>query len=87
MTRAPYAEYLDEDDILYVRVRDAAITRTLNLGHWRNIDLDAAGQIVAAEFINVETAGVDLNGVPERATIERLIRETGVQLPAGALRG
>ncbi len=87
MRQAPYAEYLDEDDILYVRVRDAPIARTLNLGHWRNIDLEENGHVVAAEFINVETAGVDLEGVPERETVARLIREAGVQLPAGALRG
>ncbi len=84
MTRAPYAEYLNEDDILYVRVRDAAIARTLNLGHWRNIDLDSDGRVVAAEFINVETSGVDFDGVPERETIERLIEEAGVQLPVDA---
>ena len=87
MSHAPYAEYLDEDDILYVRLRDVPIARTLNLGHWRNIDLDENGHVVAAEFINVETAGIDLNGVPERDIVEHLIREAGVQLPAGALRG
>jgi uncharacterized protein YuzE len=87
MMQAPYAEYLDDDDILYVRVRDAPIARTLNLGHWRNVDLDGEGRVVAAEFINVETAGVDLDGIPERAMIERLIRAAGIQLPAGALRG
>jgi uncharacterized protein YuzE len=86
MKLAPYAEYIDEDDILYVRLRDAPIARTLNLGHWRNIDLDKDGRVVAAEFINVETAGIDLDGVPERDTIEHLIRAAGVQLPAGALR-
>lgn len=86
MRPAPYAEYLDDDDILYVRLSDAPIARTLNLGHWRNIDLHEHGRVVAAEFINVETAGVDLDGVPERHTIERLIREAGMHLPAGALR-
>lgn len=86
MRQAPYAEYLDDEDILYVRLQDAPIARTLNLGHWRNIDLDANGRVVAAEFINVETAGVDLDGVPERDSIERLIRAANVQLPVGALR-
>ena len=87
MRQAPYAEYLDEDDILYVRVRDAPIARTLNLGHWRNIDLEENGRVVAAEFINVETAGVDLDGVPERETVARLILEADIHLPIGALRG
>lgn len=81
---APYAEYLDEDDILYIRLQDAPIARTLTLGHWRNVDLDESGRVVAAEFINVETAGVDPSGVPEWDAIERLIREAGIQLPATA---
>lgn len=85
MRQAPYAEHLD-DDILDIRLNDAPIARTRNLGHWRNIDLDEHGRVVAAEFINVETAGVDLDGVPERDTVERLIREAGMQLPTGALR-
>lgn len=85
MKPAPYAEYIDEDDILYVRLRDEPIARTLNLGHWRNIDLDQQSRVVAAEFINVETAGIDLDGVPERDTIERLIRAAGMQLPTGTL--
>ena len=86
MKPAPYAEYHDEDDILYVRLRDAPITQTRHLGHWRNIDLDDHGRVVAVEFINVETAGVDLNGVPDRDTIAHLIRTTDLHLPAGALR-
>lgn len=39
----PYAEYLPQVDIVYVRLRDAQIARTLNLDHWRNVDLDAEG--------------------------------------------
>src|SRR5215212_3994598 len=71
----PHAEYIETADILMVRVRDAAIARTLNLGHWRNIDLDDQGRVVAAEFINAGGVGVDLDGVPERDTIAQLVRE------------
>jgi hypothetical protein len=46
MRQAPYAEHLD-DDILDIRLNDAPIARTLNLGHWRNIDLDDHGRVVA----------------------------------------
>ena len=75
---APYAEYLPQIDILYVRLRDAEVARTLNLGHWRNVDLDADGNVVAAEFIDVTHEGVDLTDVPERDAVERLIREADV---------
>ena len=75
---APYAEYLEDIDILNVRVRDAPIARTLNLGHWRNVDLDADGNVVAVEFINVMSEGIDLTDIPERETVERLLREAGI---------
>ncbi len=80
----PRAEYLEHIDILYVRVRDAEIARTRNLGHWRNVDLDADGNVVAVEFIDTKHEGVDLNDIPERETVERLIREAGIALPRSA---
>jgi uncharacterized protein YuzE len=70
----PYAEYLPQIDILYVRLREAEIARTLNLGHWRNVDLDARGNVVAVEFIDVTHEGVDLTDVPEGEAVLNLIR-------------
>ncbi len=75
----PHAEYIESADILMVRVRDAAIARTLDLGHWRNIDLDTEGRVVAAEFVNASGLGVDLTGVPEHETIARLIHESDIR--------
>jgi uncharacterized protein YuzE len=56
----PRATYLGHIDVLYVQVRDADIARTRNLGHWRNLDLDAEGNVVAVEFIDTKHEGVDL---------------------------
>jgi uncharacterized protein YuzE len=81
---SPRAEYLPHIDILYIRVRDTEIARTRNLGHWRNVDLDADGNVVAVEFIDVTHEGVDLSDIPERETVERLIREAGISLPRPA---
>lgn len=81
---APSVTYLDTIDILYIRLRDAEITRTLNLGHWRNVDLDAAGNVVAVEFIDVSHEGVDLSDIPEREAIEGLIRRANIPL-SGAI--
>jgi uncharacterized protein YuzE len=80
MKEAPYAEYLERIDILYVQVRNTEIARTRSLGHWRNVDLDADGNVVAVEFINAMSLGVDLTDIPERDTVERLIREADVPL-------
>ena len=81
----PYAEYRDRIDILYVRLRDAEIARTRNLDHWRNVDLDADGNVVAVEFIDVTHEGIELEDVPERETVERLIREANVPLELRSL--
>ncbi len=81
MSFTPHVRYLPEIDILDVEVREGTVARTLNLGHWRNIDLDAEGRVLAVEFINVSTRGVDLTNVPERETIERLIRDANIALP------
>lgn len=80
MRAAPYAEYLESIDILYVRVRDREIARTRNLGDWRNVDIDSDDNVVAVEFIDVTHEGIDLSDIPERDTVERLIREANVPL-------
>jgi uncharacterized protein YuzE len=79
---APFARYSRDDDILYVRLRDLPIARTGETNPWTNIDLAADGRVVAVEFVNVASEGVDLTGVPEREAVERLIRESGLRLPA-----
>ena len=76
----PYAKYMEDSDILYVRLREGPITRTRGLDLWRNLDLDAAGRAVAVEFVNA-TDNLILDDVPERETIERLIREAGIPVP------
>lgn len=74
----PHADYIEAADILMVRLSDRPVARTLTLGHWRNIDLDSEGRVVAAEFINAASAGVDLAGVPESDALSRLIREAAI---------
>jgi uncharacterized protein YuzE len=77
----PRAEYMEDIDILMVYVREGRVARTRTMGHWRNVDLDEEGNVVEAEFINAASLGVDLADVPERETVERLIREAGIVLP------
>jgi uncharacterized protein YuzE len=82
---APYAAYLDDIDILYVRLQDAAIAKMREgASVWVNIDHAADGSVVAVEVVNAKSMGVDLTGVPERETVERLIREAGISLPRPA---
>jgi uncharacterized protein YuzE len=79
---APSAAYLVDADILYVAVRDLPIARSDEAGSvWVNVDYAADGRVVAVEFVNAASMGVDLTHVPERETVERLIQEAGITLP------
>ncbi len=82
---APSAAYLADADILYVAMRNAPIARSGEGGSiWVNVDYAEDGRVVAVEFVNAASMGVDLASVPERATVERLIREAGISLPLSA---
>jgi uncharacterized protein YuzE len=79
---APSAAYLANADILYVAVRDLPIARSGEGGSvWINVDYSTDGRVVAVEFVNAASQGVDLTHVPERETVERLIDEAGITLP------
>ncbi|MGD9892466.1 MAG: DUF2283 domain-containing protein [Dehalococcoidia bacterium] len=78
---APYARYIETDDILYVRLRDQPIVRTGETNIWTNIDYAADGSVVAVEMVNAKSAGIDLTDVPEREAVEQLIREARIVLP------
>ncbi len=62
-------------------MRDLPIASTGETTPWTNIDLAADGRVVAVELANAAIEVVDLAGIPERATVEQLIRDAGVQLP------
>ena len=79
---APYARYIEADDILYVRLRDLPIARTGETNIWTNIDYAADGTVVAVEVVNARSAGTDLAGVPEREAVEQLIRAARIELPS-----
>lgn len=70
--QAPYANYITEDGILYVRVRDLPITSTGETNPWTNIDLAADGSVVAVKFVNAAVESVSLAGLPERDTVAHL---------------
>ncbi len=74
----PYAGYIQDGDIVYVELRDTPIDRPYELDAWCNVDLAADGSVVAIEFVNA-TDTLILSDVPERETVERLIRAAGIQ--------
>ena len=76
----PHAEYLKDGDLLFVELQDAPVARSGDLDLWRNVDFASDGSLVAIEFVNAATMGVDLTDVPERETVERLIREADMTL-------
>ena len=82
---APYAEYLGDDDILYVRLKDVPIAMTREGANvWVNVDLARDDSVVAVEVVNAKSMGVDLTDIPERDTVERLIAAAGISLPGAS---
>jgi uncharacterized protein YuzE len=78
----PHAEYLHDIDILMVYLRDGEVATTREGANvWTNVDLDDNGNIVEIEFVNAAGVGVDLSTIPERETVERLIREANILRP------
>ena len=72
----PQLEYDPEADALYIYLRDVAkaATSKARIDISRVIDYDEMGEPFGVEFWNVHR-GLDLDGVPERETVTRLLAE------------
>jgi uncharacterized protein YuzE len=70
----PRLEYDPKADALYIYLRDfeKAASCKARIDISRVIDYDANGEPLGVEFWNVH-CGVDLDGVPERETVLRLL--------------
>jgi len=74
--RMPRLEYDAEADALYIYLRDfdkAASTKA-RIDISRVIDYDEQGEPLGVEFWNV-SSGLNLDDVPERETVMRLLEE------------
>jgi uncharacterized protein YuzE len=76
----PYATFSETADAIYVYLCDAGFARTKILDDLRMVDLAADGSVIGVELLHV-SGGVDFTDVPERDTVERLIREANIPLP------
>ena len=69
-------------DALYISFRrraDGDVARTARLDERRLIDYDADGRPLGAEFLDA-SAGIDLDGIPEAATVHATLG----RIPHGA---
>jgi uncharacterized protein YuzE len=76
----PYAEYSASADAVYIYLSSGKSARTRHLDDLRMIDYDSLGSVIGVELLGV-SAGIDLNGVPEGGTIERLLKELQLRSP------
>jgi uncharacterized protein YuzE len=72
----PRLEYDAEADALYIYLHEGTPFdhMTTDLERSCNVDYAANGEPIGVEFWNVHR-GLDLNGVPERETVTRLLEE------------
>ncbi len=72
----PRLEYDPEADALYIYLHEGILFdhMTTDLERSCNVDYGAGGEPIGVEFWNVHL-GLDLDGVPERDTVARLLEE------------
>jgi uncharacterized protein YuzE len=84
MSFEPRLEYDEEGDLAYVYLSASEFSaRTEHLDDLRLIDFTDTGEVMGVEFIGVR-GGVDLSGVPQPETVQRLLEQHGiaVRVPA-----
>ena len=73
MLETPSVSYSQRADILYVRLAEGKVFRTVALDDRRNLDLAGDGSLLGVEFIDAST-GIELGDVPHHESIEAAIR-------------
>jgi uncharacterized protein YuzE len=69
-----YLTYDEQADAVYVQFRRSSVTRTEELSDRVAVDYDADGRPLGIEFLNV-SSGIDLDQVPRRAQVAKLLEE------------
>ena len=69
-----YLTYDEQADAVYVQFARSSVTRTEELSDSVAVDYDADGQAVGVEFLDV-SEGIDLDQVPRRAEVAKLLEE------------
>jgi uncharacterized protein YuzE len=83
MSFAPRLEHDPEADAVYVYLSPhEESARTQCLDDLRMVDYGPTGELVGVELLHV-SGGVDLTGVPEAITVQRLLAEYGIPIRIG----
>ncbi len=80
MSFTPYIKHDQTADAAYVYlspVRKVAQTRCVD--DYRMVDYGRDGRVLGVELLEVSD-GVDLDGIPERETIRRLLQDIGIEV-------
>jgi len=74
-------KYDKQADAIYIRFSDAPYANGKDLDKERRIDYDVNGEVKGVELLCVSD-GVITDDLPQRAEIERLLREHGIKIYA-----
>ena len=75
----PQLTWDKEADAIYIRLDEGEYSHGEDLDTERRVDFDAKGRAIGVELLCVSD-GVNLESLPERALIERLLDERGVRV-------
>lgn len=73
MAFVPTIEHDPESDAVYVCLAEGDVHRSGELDDFRHIDYSEDGRVIGIEFLAV-SGGIDLNDIPFRKTVEKLIQ-------------
>ena len=69
-----FLTYDEQADAVYVQFARNSVARTEELSDRVAVDYDAGGRAVGVEFLDV-SEGIDLDQVPRRAQVAKLLEE------------
>ena len=72
-------EYDEEADALYIRLRDLPFAFGVDLDHARHVDYAEDQKPIGVKLLNV-SKGVNLDDLPERVSLERLLAQRNIKI-------
>lgn len=76
-------EHDPEADAVYIQIRDVPYSHGRNLDDSRRLDYGPDDLLIGVELLGV-SLGVNLDGLPQRGAIKKLLTEHGVKVLANA---
>ena len=76
--KAPFARYDDDADVLWIQLRDGAVSSRKELDDYRLVEYDADGRLLAIEIVEARQFGVDLGHIDDADALTSVLQAAGL---------